>query len=573
MQNQALFRTKAAEHIVQHYILWTFLLVCVISLIGCGVFYLSHGALFYTDTDCYTRALRIIDWLDDFQWAEKIFPYFNPPHGFILHFTRACDVIWLILSAPFMPFLPLKDAIFYGGMLFSPLFMFCSIAVILWGIRPYLPPMPNKNSIFIIFALIGVALFGKLTFIFSFSRPDHHSLMAFVMCACIAVILRNQIQGNLRHLFTCGLLCGLGMWASSAIEGLFAVAVMLTVLVFNRIFYNRDGKELIYFALGLFLSVTAAWLINPPYGGYTEIDINRLSIIHSVLTALMLLAFLALNLIKSRNKFILIAAFGIAALICAGMMLMIFGGDNLLVSIYDPYISKHFLPFVSEMRHQSPSGYEMPLFILGLCSLAVLLYVGKFRQQYLTDLLIIFMPICIAALMYRRFFPYYLVTAVYIYALTLFIAAYGAQKKEVFKWVAFFYILIPVFYLATFHYKYQKSTLPEIKSPILTDLFKAPEIMFFYGVDSVGGPYHVNVEGIKDNHTMWFTTDEQKLKNLLKKHHVQAVYLWPYPHSDYYVLPKDNTDKLYGKVLTGENIYPWLKKIDDRYYEVDYSAF
>lgn len=542
---------------------------------------LFNGALFYylaqdvhyTDTDCYTRALRIIDWLEEYQWSEKIFPYFNPPQGFVLHFTRICDVIWLALSAPFLPFMPLKDAVFYGGLAFSPLFMALSLAVIFWGIKPYLPTMPNRNIIFVMFSLICLYNFSKLSGTFDFTRPDHHSLMAFVMSAGVAVILRNHIRIDLRYLLISGILCGMGMWASSAIEGLFAVAVILSILAFNRIFYRHTGKELIYFSLGLFLSVTAAWLINPPYGGYAEIDINRLSVVHAALTALMFLAFLALNLIKTENKYILISAFGTAAGVCAGIMLLIFGTDNLFVSIYDPFVRENFVPYIAEMEHQSLFGYETPAFFFGAGTMLWLLYKDKGRQAYVTDMFIFFVCICLAALMYRRFFPYYVVIYQVVCGLALFILAYISQKSDKLKWVMLIYVVVPIMYLNSWYVDPPAYASPKLKSPVLAEIFEAPEKMFFDNVDTVGGPYHVDIEGIKDSHIMWFTTDENELKSLLKKHNVQTVYLPKNERPDYYVEPEKNTDKLYGKIMCDKDMYPWLIKQEEGVYTVDYTKF
>lgn len=564
---------KLLNLIFNHYILSAFLLTALVSLVQCGMFYLQYGELFYVSTDSYTRALRILDWLNDFQWREKMFPYFNPPSGFVLHFTRICDVIWLILAAPFMPFMPLKEAIFYGGMFFSPLFMTLTVITVLWGIKPYLPPLKNQNICFLLFTLIVIFILIKLTGAFDFSRPDHHALMDWIMAIGIAVILRNHLCVNMQHLFWCGLLCGVGMWASSALEGLFIVAIMLSVLAVNRIFYQHDGRELLYFSLGLFLSTTIAWLLNPPYQGHAMLDINRLSVIHSTLTALIFLSFLVLKYLKTNRKSVLIAAFGFAAIVSGFFMLLIFGCENILVPIYNQTVFEVFILRVDEMQHQPLLGYEIPAFIIGFGSMLWLLFLSKLRQSYIINLLLFFIPIFVMALLCRRFFTYYLVIFVIVYGLTLFILLYKAQQNDAYKWKSLLYIVALIFYLGSFSYKPIRHTIPQIYNTVLTDLFRAPELVYYLDIDAVGAPYHTNIEGISDNHTMWFTTDENELKTLLKKHNVQTIYLPKIASSAYYVEPSKNTDKLYGKVICNQKLYPWLIKQAENLYYIDYTNF
>ena len=561
-------KQKLLSHLFNHYVLWSFAAVIAVSLIQCGIYYLYNGEFFYTDTDCYTRALRITDWLGDFQWAEKTFPYYNPAgHGFELHFTRICDVIWLLFTLPFLPFLPLKEAVFYGGMFFSPLFMALSSAVILWGVKPYLPDTKNKKIVFAIFLLIALCLLGKLINIFGFHRPDHHSLMCFIACSAIAVILRGKIRNNLNTLLGLGALCGVGMWASSAIEGLFVVAFTIALLAINRIFYRHNAKELLYYGIGLFLSVTFAWLINPPLHGYFVLDINRLSVIHVVLTALMMFAFWALAWLKTENKIVQIIGFGVAALTCAVFMLLIFGTQHLFAPIYDAQVYEMFVQRITEMQHQTLREYETPSFIFGLIIAGGLIYFSKLKQKYAVQLLFLFCWTAIAAVLCKRFYPYYVAVFVFLYGIGWFLVMFGAEKSEKNKLWALLYLLVPIFYLNTFYATPKRLEIPQMKENALLNLFYAPELMFYQGIDTVGGPYHSNIEGIVDNHNLWFSQDEAEVKALLKKHNIHSIYV----KYDEKLEPEKHTDQLFGQIMSGQNLYPWLVKIGDGHYEVDYD--
>lgn len=558
---------KLLDLFYNHYIAGAFLLTVIVSFIQCGVYYFYHGELFYTDTDCYTRALRIIDWLGDFQWQEKMFPYYNPPHGFELHFTRCCDVIWLLFTLPFLPFLPLKEAVFYGGMFFSPLFWALSLAVVLWGLEPYLPNRKNKKIVFALFALIALCLLGKLVNIFGFHRPDHHSLMCFIGCTVIAVILRNQIRPNINLLCWLGVLCGIGMWASSAVEGLFVVAMALVALALNRIFYRHSAKELLYFGIGLFLSVTFAWLVNPALGGYWTLDITRLSVIHVVLTALMMFAFWALAWLKTDNKIALICGFGGAAIVCAVLMLLIFGTRNLFAPIYNTEVYDVFVYRITEMKAQSILEYEVPSYILGFLIIGGLMHLSRFKQAYAVHLLFFFGITALAALVCKRFYPYYVSAFVFLYGIGWFLLMVGAEKSDKNKFWALLYVLVPIFYLNTFYAAPKRLEIPPMKENALLNLFYAPELMFYQNIDTIGGPYHSNIEGVIDNYHLWFSKDEAEVKTLLKKHNVHSIYV----KYDENLEPEKHTDQLFGQIMSGHNLYPWLVKIGDCHYEINYD--
>ena len=103
---------------------------------------------------------------------------------------------------------------------------------------------------------------------------------------------------------------------------------------------------------------------------------------------------------------------------------------------------------------------------------------------------------------------------------------------------------------------------------VLSDAFISPYILWYAERPTVASPYHRNVEGIIDNHEILFSSDEQKVKELLKKHHVKAIIL-PITDVDnpYYVNPAQNCDKLYGQVMACDTYPSWLKKVyrNDKY--------
>ncbi len=542
----------------KHYLFLTFLLSLGASLCSFGVFfYLAHD-VFYIDTDGYTRALRITDWLNDFQWSEKIFPYYNPTQGFVLHWTRICDIIWFFLALPFLLFLPNKEAVFYGGLMFSPLFMALSMVVIIWGIKPYLADFEKKAStlLTVIVALLFYAV--KLNDVFDAVRPDHHSLMCFIFCVNVAIIIRVFLQQNFKLLFLAGIAGGCGIWASSAVEGFWLITMILFVVLFNWIFYAHSIKEALYYAFGVFASVIVAWAINPPLGGWHIFDTQRLSVIHVILTGLMLASFYCLTLLNLQHKIKKVFGLACVSILTVVIMFLFFGIDIWFQPLFAPDTWEYCLKYTGEIQHLPLLSYETPSIILTFLTFIWLLFLCG-RQKHLTNLGILTLICFVTTIIFWRFYAYLVMLFLFLCGLMLFKLLYRAQSSIRYKWLTFVYLVAPMLLLIAFYMSPKQLKIPSLKGNALIDVLDVPEVVFNQNIDAVGGPYHTNVEGITDNHLMWFTTDENELKKLIKKHNIRSVYLKPHSRPDYYVEPEKNTDKLYGMVMTGENLYDWLE--------------
>ena len=567
------FVADIADLLWHHSVIFVLIFVALCTGISMYLFYDFSHEFYYTDTDCYTRALRIINWFEDFHWHETIFPYFNPPHGFILHFTRINDIIWALFTLPLLLYLPLQNAVFYGGLIFSPFFQALTIITVLWALKGYIPPLKNKKIIYLIAMFLCYAYLQRVTNCFHFTRPDHHSLMSFIFAVNLAVLFRSFIRANENEMLLSGIASGIGLWASSAIEGLVLVFVILLVLNFNWLFYNKPLRSIVFYTMGLFIATTVAWLINPPYDGYTVLDLNRLSMIHSLLTTLIFIAYLCLShftLSSSKNK--IIALFS-AAISVFAIMLISFGSDTLFSSIYDKQVLEYFIPRISEMKPLYLSLFQCWSILIGFFVVAFLLYLSKAKQLYIIDMAILYVITAVISLCVCRFFPYYIVYFMFPSSICLFLLFAASEKNIKYKIITFIYILIPIYYLASFHDVPFKPILPQFKGNVLTNIFNGPYLYFTQKIDSLGAPYHTDTEGIIDNHILWFSDEEDDIKKLLQKHDIQYLYLERYDDFEYYVKPEQNTDKLYGKVLSGKNLYEWMEKIEDTLYKVNYTKF
>jgi len=562
------------DSVYEHYLTWG--IFFAIAAIGADVYfyYLYSPIFFYEDTDCYMRALRIIDWLQDFQWQEKIFPYTNAPDGFVLHFTRINDVIWAFFSLPFMPFMPLKEAVYNGGLFFSPLFFVLAFLSIQWGLYQFLLPVQNKKAVYFLTMIFILMMLGKMTSVFDFTRPDHHSLMCAIFAFNVAAVLRCNARMNYKLLLWSGVASGCGLWASSAIEGGIIAAINLLILTLNWLWAKWNSKTLVYYSLGLFLATMFAWLVNPPFGGWFALDLNRLCIIHVVLTALIFLSFTAISLGNfagwKQRAGILLAV----ALTSAVIMLLIFGTQTLLTSIYDDRIKQYFLPRITEMYNIVAYKYSHPPIALGIACIILLLSFKKKPSVFAVDLSIFAIISLLISCFVVRFYPYYVVVFCFLSTLFVYMALYDGIKKRIYKLVAFLYLIGNLTLMASYSSYPGRPDYPGFKPGVmLTDVFLAPYFVYAYDIDTVGSPYHTNIEGIVDNHTMWFTNDEEELKALIKKHGITQIYLKNEGINEYYRGSNNsNPDNLYTRVMNNENLYDWLTASDRiGVYYIDYD--
>ena len=221
--------------------------------------YNGSKEFYYLDSDCYARYLRVVDWLSgDFSWFEKIFPFTNCPYGEILHFTRINDILWLFFSLPFFAFMPLKEAIFAGGLIFSPILFVLTLSFVMVGLKQYIGAKNFTKPSFFIFVFSLVFLLKSIAF--SFGRPDHHSLMILIA----SILSTSLLNPTNKKMFWGGIAAALGIWASSAFEGMLLAYIVLTILCVGIFFYKHSFDYAVHYTFGMFIGVLLAYGLHPP---------------------------------------------------------------------------------------------------------------------------------------------------------------------------------------------------------------------------------------------------------------------------------------------------------------------
>lgn len=537
-------------------VICSFIAILLLGLFSAFSMWLS-GKFYYLDTDCYTRYLRIIDWIkNDFPWKEKIFPFTNCPYGEVLHFTRINDVIWLIFSLPFMAILPIKEAIFTGGLIFSPIMFFLALSVLIYtlkksaGKKDFIAPSP--------FIFIFAVIFLSKSMVFEFGRPDHHSLMLLItvfLMFCLSDITPKKM-------FFAGIIASLGIWASSAFEGMLLAYAVLAILCTGIFFFRHSFDYAYNYTFGLFVGTLLAYGLNPPFEGYLYFDNARLSLIHVVICGLTCAIFFVGNRLNPRkfSSQFLILFFG--TIISVAAVISIFGFETIFAPIFKGKVAQYFAPYISEMKPTLPS--ECPYFIFG--SIEILLLYRLFKRKSFSDIAVyslFFFYLPIAAFI-RRFLAYEILFYVLITSFMLIEIFKRLNISTKYRLSALSLIVINLAFAVSFYYddKPVQTDYPELKGCALTNIFIAPRLIYETGINTVGSPYHNNIDGITDAIEIFLLSDENLIKKELKKRKITYIIV---PNKkeginlDY--LKKAPKNSLYKTLINGKK-YDWLEPME-----------
>lgn len=508
------------------------------------------------DTDNYSYALRVIEWLKHPSWFEQKFSMANYPIGEIKHWTRPMDVLIAVCSAPFLLFEPIKQAVFHGSLLLTPLILSATVLILLKLSNNIL----NLHGRIVLFALLYVQdCFIK---IFAFNRPDHHALHIFLAVLLFGLLYQYIKSRDERRLICAGVVCAVFIW--TAAEGVIPYALTLAFLYSGYLLFKYPYSNLQKFAQACAVSITFFWLINPPFRGWLFPDNGRLSVLYVVSLWYVFAAVWLTAKIKS-EKLRFVSAVASAVGLTAALW---FGGY--LASPLSEDINEAFVARISEME-SGLNPYNLAYPLTALCLWFVLWY-KRANREFLHLSAVFACGYLLLSIWAMRFCCF---EAIYT---SLIIACWTSGLKL--KKISFAFLLLALMLIeftafainAALKYNLTEqvptdkifnikmfSKYPFKEGSVVTDVFITPYVMWYANRPTVASPYHTNIEGIKDNHDILFSNDETKVLQLLLKHKVKTIIMpWQLHDEKYYVEPKLNCDKLYGKIWGCRNYPQWL---------------
>ena len=534
----------------------------------------------FLDTDSYTHALRLMDFIQSGSWKEILYRHDNCPFGQILHFTRITDMFLYLTTLPFMPFMELKHAIMFGGFLYNPVIACLSAAALIWAGKAFCSPVIRLTGILAYFFILP-----EISFLFLAGRPDHHvllNLFLILLSGCLAYGVKTQKTAYYK---TAGLFGGLAVWTSP--EGMLACFFLFAGMVAAWLVKCQNIRQIRLFSQFLFVTTTLCLLINPPMQGLFHPDNGRLSILMATLFGFTFLSFRAQEFFE-RNRYIhsfFGRFFSLSALtfFSFGFALLLFDGDVFFSSpispeIFDIWASgiKEFLP--ADFKTIRPLLFafviSLPAFFLATVHLRKLLLINGIPLLLFTLLALISIRFCRLASIYATF--------VMIFSVQIF---FNKFSFSVFRITSLLWLVLTtglviphLFTLYKTQFFEQKiltpyqETVPYLskkKGCVLTLNNEGPQTAWEIGEAVIGSPYHTNVDGIIDNYILFNSTDITSIQKLLKKRNISTIIF----HNPEYIIEKHTGSKNYPyafqkavlveQLLSTDNDLCFLKAVND----------
>lgn len=234
-------------------------------------------AEWFVGPDAYMRMVRVLDWWQNGTWYETQSLRSNWPHGEVQHWTRPLDVLMVVFATPLSWLLGPEKALFWAGVLISPLIACASMAVLIWGTRGVLD-VRGQALFLVLFAFQPITRAYFLA-----ARPDHHSLILFAYCVVLALLLRfaQAPDRNQRLMTWAGLSAAFGVWVS--IEGLTTELFALFALALPWLLQGRVDwlQGLSTFTRSGAVLLTIMLLVErPPQDWFAAEEYDRLSMVH-----------------------------------------------------------------------------------------------------------------------------------------------------------------------------------------------------------------------------------------------------------------------------------------------------
>lgn len=542
------------------------------------------------DPDCYMRLVRVEQLNENQNWFDNVIHRSNTPMGETLHWTRLLDIILLAgayLGAPLVGF---KTALFWWGVLVSPVLQLISLPALYWAAWPI---FRQNNGLRLCLLFLGQAGIWSYYYI---GRPDHHSLLLFLFIVFLGFAIRMVIWPNQRrYAWWAGLTTATAIWVSveSLTVAVMAMATLTILWLTQRRDHEQYAQQSFSFCVALLGGCIVYLFVERPLFSIMAVEYDRISVAHIVLFLIPCIFWVIMRrvwLVGAGWRWgavVFLAVTGAAVI--KFMFPAFFHGPYAAV---DPRIVPLWLNTVKEVQPLlavTPAGLVKLILLLGPAIVAIPYMLAAIArgttldrdEVLLTTGIIIFVPLSLYQLRWSAYaetvllFPVVMLLNVVVDGLDLIVKKSGLR--------AFARVMVTLLFCVGFFVVGTLLTPAELKAEqtahtitpaveflndpqglgassktILADMDFGPEILYRTRHKVIATPYHRNGAGIMFVYEVMTAPTDAEALSLLKERAVDVVLLYPSSSEKVFFLNTTNNDTFYKRLLAGQ--YPvWLK--------------
>lgn len=248
------------------------------------------------DPDSYMHLARFREGYGIFHGG--FVPRDNAPYGTVLPWMMPMDGALALFYAIGRAFTDQGGALYFAARVVSPFFCATIGPLLFFGLRPFFTLRAR-----VVMAGLAATSPGVL----GFSTPgqaDHHAMEVWTSVLFFVLLIRYLFLDRPRplHAAAAGIAAAGALWTS--LEGFVVVGTALSALVLHRCMVERPKVGRIWandLVLGgtLAVTLTGAWLVDPPYEGLWALKTDRLSIVYASFAWLFAATLSAVNLYLS----------------------------------------------------------------------------------------------------------------------------------------------------------------------------------------------------------------------------------------------------------------------------------
>ena len=551
------------------------------------VFLICLSKPILSETDNFTHALRVVDFIRSGSWTEIMYMHDNYPFGQILHFTRAMDMVLYACSLPFLPFTDVQQAVLYGCFLYQTVIAVLSATALIWTGKASFGPFLRLLLVTFYFCQYPVLI------LFTAGRADHHVLLNLLQIVILGNLMHGFKTQNNAYFKAAGLFAGLAVWTTP--EGFLNNMLILAGLVCCWLIKKQNMNQIRLLTQYFFLSAAYCLILNPPMQGVFFPDNGRLSIL---LVAILGFAFISFYMEERMENENIISSFPsrffsitLASLFSFGFVLFLFGAQTVFAPPIPPELFDIWTKYITELLPSfgTPSALaKFNGFLLAALFLSVpTLFFAP--DQYRKTIITVGIPVvffAVMTLLSRRFGRTGSVFAALM--ITLCLRIWYQKVTLLHKECLQFFLIIPCgiyllcsyLFLLCLSYDTQLSSQALITDPdeympyiskekggILTASSRGPETAWGTGIPVIGSPYHSNARGIMAAYNILYGTNPVSVQQLLKERQIKTILL----DNPFYYLPKNikkdrvvfNPHTFLGRLLQQKETFCFVRPAPD----------